>query len=102
MVIKEKLGPMWDYIQKVPDEYRVKYCLDIISEDTKYLRDEEGSKNLIREALRQLERFFRQPKNPYELTKSEDVIEIERDLNEENINTETTTEDEPTEEEIEQ
>ena len=58
MFIKEKLGPRWEYIQFIPDRERVSYCLDILSAEPKYLNDERRTKQMIREALRQLEDFF--------------------------------------------
>ena len=57
-----------DYIQKVPDNARIKYCLDILSENPSYLKDEEKTKNLIREALRQLDKFFSKPRISFEDT----------------------------------
>ena len=82
MFIKEKLGPMWEYIQRVPDENRVKYCFDILSADPKYLQDEKKTQNLIREALRQLEKFFSKPRIEYSDTPIEkgEVAVLEEEI----------------------
>lgn len=56
MAIKEVLGPRWAYIQRVPEKDTIKYCLDLLP--SRYMRDERNSKAMIREAIRQLEKFF--------------------------------------------
>ena len=56
MSIKEVLGPRWFYVQKVPEKNRIKYCLDLLPQ--KYMINEDASKTMIREAIRQLEKFF--------------------------------------------
>lgn len=89
MFVKAKLGPRWEYIKFIPDRDRVNYCFDILSVEPKYLNDERRTKQMIREALRQLEDFFSKGvlkgfDKDYNMNKGEvAVVEELEDLDEE-------------------